>query len=78
MKIIKLSLFTLWILMASSHADDQNKPLKPKRVHTIANQKEAEDLQKTAGFGKSEPEIRMMNLMMIEGSGMEGMDMSHK
>ena len=29
-----------------------------------------------SGFGDNEASVKMMNLMMVEGSGMEGMDMS--
>jgi hypothetical protein len=51
-----------------------NMPIiKPKRVFTVEN---PEELAAQAGFGKDAKEIEMMNQMMVEGSGMEGMDMS--
>lgn len=47
--------------------------LKPKRVFTVDD---PDKLQAQAGFAKDAKEVGMMNLMMVEGSGMEGMDMS--
>ncbi len=47
--------------------------LKPKRVFVV---EEPEKLQAEAGFAGQTHEVEMMNLMMIEGSPMEGMDMS--
>ena len=47
--------------------------LKPKRVFIVDD---PEKLQAEAGFGKDAREVGMMNEMMVEGSPMEGMDMS--
>jgi hypothetical protein len=47
--------------------------LKPKRVFIVDD---PEKLMAEAGFGKASREVDMMNEMMVEGSGMEGMDMS--
>ena len=47
--------------------------LSPKKVFTV---QEGQDLESQRGFGDQEPAVRMMNLMMVEGSGMEGMEMA--
>jgi hypothetical protein len=47
--------------------------LKPKRVFIVDD---PEKLQAEAGFAKDAREVEMMSLMMVEGSPMEGMDMS--
>jgi hypothetical protein len=47
--------------------------LKPKRVFIV---EDPEKLVAESGFGKDAREIDMMNQMMVEGSPMEGMDMS--
>ena len=46
--------------------------LKTKRVFTV---EDPEGLLKQAGFTKDAKDVEMMNQMMVEGSGMEGMDM---
>lgn len=46
--------------------------IQPKRVYTVTGK---DDLRAGQGFGDQEPMVKMMNLMMVEGSGMEGMDM---
>lgn len=43
-----------------------------KKTFTV---KGDEDFESTRGFGEQEPTVRMMNLMMVEGSGMDGMKM---
>lgn len=50
--------------------------LKSKRTFIIKSKVQGEDLKDQSGFGEKEPEVRMMNLMMVEGSGYEGMDMA--
>ena len=57
---------------ASSEGMTSMPTIQPKRVFTVT---EKDDLQGNQGFGDREPMIKMMNLMMVEGSGMEGMDM---
>jgi hypothetical protein len=47
-----------------------------KRTFTVPTVAAGQALLEERGFGEKEPEVRMMNLMMVEGSGMEGMDMS--
>jgi hypothetical protein len=46
--------------------------ISPKRTFQVTD---GQVLSEDAGFGKNEPQVKMMNLMMVEGSGMEGMDM---
>jgi hypothetical protein len=50
--------------------------LKESKSYTVPNKEAGEDLQDQRGFGDQEREVSMMNLMMVEGSGYEGMDMS--
>jgi hypothetical protein len=46
--------------------------INPKQVITVHGN---EDFDSQKGFGEQAPMVRMMNLMMVEGSGMEGMSM---
>jgi hypothetical protein len=46
---------------------------KESRVFNVTG---TENFKATQGFGRDEPKIKMMNLMMVGGSGYEGMDMS--
>lgn len=50
--------------------------IKPKKSYSVKTTDQGEELVEQRGFGDKEPEVRMMNLMMVEGSGYEGMDMS--
>ncbi len=80
---ISVMSFALLILSASSvlGASTQSMPslktIQPKKVFSVSSREEGEELQANRGFGDQEGEVRMMNLMMVEGSGYEGMDMSH-
>ena len=49
--------------------------IQPKKSYTVKNADQGDELLDKRGFGDEEPRVRMMNLMMVEGSGMEGMDM---
>ena len=49
--------------------------IQPKKTYTVKDQQAGEDLLDNRGYGDQESSVRMMNLMMVEGSGMEGMDM---
>jgi hypothetical protein len=64
------------IFSASAFGTEQGMPsmplIKEKRVFTVSPK---DDLQSEQGFGDQEPMVKMMNLMMVEGSGMEGMSM---
>jgi hypothetical protein len=79
MKIITLSfLFALLISLSGNQlfAGTEGMPgmpvLQPKKSEVI---KDGSKLETSKGFGDHAPEVRMMNLMMVEGSGMEGMAM---
>lgn len=50
--------------------------IKPVKTYSISSSEQGEALVEQRGFGDKEPEVRMMNLMMVEGSGFEGMDMN--
>ena len=76
---MKLKLFFVLLLTfaasfnsAASESMPSMPKLAPKKVYTI---KDNENLESQQGFGDKEQEVRMMNLMMVEGSGYEGMDM---
>ncbi|MBC7386915.1 MAG: FixH family protein [Cryobacterium sp.] len=48
----------------------------PSKTYTVPSKEAGESLVEARGFGDQEPSVRMMNLMMVEGSGFEGMDMA--
>ena len=77
---MRLTLFILVILPLSAQAGTESMPgmpvLAPSRSYTVPTREAGEELQSKRGFGDKELEIRMMNLMMVGGSGVEGMDMS--
>ncbi len=50
--------------------------IQAKRTFIVPNQEAGEELLKQRGYGDQEPMVRMMNLMMVGGSGYEGMDMA--
>ncbi len=50
--------------------------ISAKKTYTVQSTDDGESLQDQRGFGDQEGMVRMMNLMMVEGSGMEGMDMT--
>ncbi len=70
------------ILATSTHAlaaeegMTQMPKIKPKSSYSVQSNEKGEDLLDNRGFGEKEPMVRMMNLMMVEGSGVEGMDMN--
>lgn len=76
-------LITLPLLYAlggtSLWAMDEGMPNMPKlsskKVSTVPSTEAGETLVEQRGFGDEEPKVRMMNLMMVGGSGYEGMDM---
>jgi hypothetical protein len=75
-----------WILLAALvfpfrlHAAEDGMvsmpKIQPKRTITVKTADEGESLQEDRGFGEKDAEVSMMNLMMVEGSGYEGMDMN--
>lgn len=84
MKNFRLSvlIFSIVSLLSASpvaKANSEGMPsmplIKPSRTLTVGHE---DDLDSQKGFGDQEPMVRMMNLMMVEGSGMEGMSMDMK
>lgn len=61
---------------AAEEGMTQMPKIKPKSIYSIQSNEKGEDLLDNRGFGDKEPMVRMMNLMMVESSGVEGMDMS--
>lgn len=80
MKTIFLT-FAVQVFLASlpAFAMEDGMPnmprIEPKRTYTIKSADEGETVQDDRGFGEKDSEVSMMNLMMVEGSGYEGMDM---
>ena len=46
-----------------------------KKIYIVPTKEQGEKLLEDRGYGDQEPNVRMMNLMMVGGSGMEGMSM---
>ncbi len=77
-----LKLITISFLLASTsipttlHAGTEGMKdlpqIKSGQIHTVDG---SEDFESEKGFGDQEPMVKMMNLMMVEGSGYEGMTM---
>lgn len=69
--------FAILLLTMTAVAGSEGMPsmpiLKPKKIFKIEN---TEELESQKGFGNEAPMVNMVNLMMVEGSGMEGMDMA--
>ena len=65
-----------YLVSADSEGMKQMPKITPKKIYTVKSKANGEDILDSRGFGDKEPEVRMMNLMMVEGSGVEGMDMS--
>jgi hypothetical protein len=75
-KVNILILALLTFSSVSTYAESEGMPsmplIQPKRTFVVSS---TDDLQSQQGFGDKEPEVKMQNLMMVEGSGMEGMNM---
>jgi hypothetical protein len=62
--------------LAPAHGGTEGMVSMPKIVEKKTRTVEANDAADSEkGFGAEAPMVRMMNLMMVEGSGMEGMKM---
>jgi hypothetical protein len=65
----------------SSQAAEEGMPrmprIAPKNSYTVRSVDQGKSLLEQRGFGDQEPMVRMMNLMMVGGSGYEGMDMQN-
>lgn len=78
MVAIPILVFLLSTVSSASAGTEQMMAmpiLKETRSYAVPSTQAGEDLLDQRGFGDKEPEVRMMNLMMVEGSGYEGMDM---
>lgn len=79
-QFLTFALVTL-VISAYAHAGTESMKemplIQPKTTVTVSSKEAGEDLNDQRGFGDREPSVRMMNLMMVEGSGAEGMDMSN-
>ncbi len=74
--LLLVSLVLLKIPVQAASEGMSNMPtIQPKKVYRIKSAEEGEQLQEQRGYGDQEPMVRMMNLMMVGGSGYEGMDM---
>lgn len=62
--------------LAGTEGMPQMPTIHPKRTVTVSSQEQGDALQEDRGFGDRERGVAMMNLMMVEGSGYEGMDMA--
>jgi hypothetical protein len=61
-----------------AHAGTEGMASMPKIVEKKTRTVETDDaVDSEKGFGAEAPMVRMMNLMMVEGSGMEGMKMGN-
>lgn len=67
------------VAISTAQASEEGMAAMPtiaaKKSYPVPTTEAGETLLEQRGFGDEEPEVRMMNLMMVEGSGMEGMDM---
>lgn len=80
MSLFKFSFgFALVLTQSMAWAGNDGMPnmpqIQPKKSFAVQSADQGEELLDNRGFGDQEPMVRMMNLMMVEGSGMEGMDM---
>jgi hypothetical protein len=77
---MRFGLFLLsFALCGSAFAGTEGMPNMPKilekKTFSVATAEAGEELREQRGFGDKEPEVSMMNLMMVGGSGYEGMEM---
>jgi hypothetical protein len=77
---MKFGLFLLsFALCRSAFAGTEGMPNMPKilekKTFSVATAEAGKELREQRGFGDKEPEVSMMNLMMVGGSGYEGMEM---
>jgi hypothetical protein len=49
--------------------------IQATKSYTVPSNEAGEELVQKRGYGDQEPMVKMMNLMMVEGSGIEGMSM---
>ncbi|MBC7386161.1 MAG: FixH family protein [Cryobacterium sp.] len=70
---------TLPALVPVAYADEERMPnmpiIHPKKIYSVPSEAAGADLLEQRGYGDKEQAVKMMNLMMVEGSGYVGMDM---
>ncbi len=80
MKRVPFSAICFLSLSIGAWAVEESMPgmprIVPKRTYKVETVEQGESLLEERGYGDQEPIVRMMNLMMVGGSGYEGMDMS--
>jgi hypothetical protein len=80
MKTHIFSFMTVTLLSTAAWGMEEGMPkmprIQPKKTYTIPTKEAGEDLLEQRGYGDQESSVRMMNLMMVGGSGSEGMDMA--
>lgn len=80
-KVRTLGLISAFALPMALWAAEEGMPsmpkIAPKKTYKIGSVQQGETLLEQRGYGDQEPAVRMMNLMMVGGSGYEGMDMEH-
>lgn len=74
--LVILFLTQISFALASGESMPEMPRIKPTKTFTIKSSEQGNKLLEERGFGDQEPAVRMMNLMMVGGSGYEGMDMS--
>jgi hypothetical protein len=70
-----LCVVTSSLVQAGTEGMKEMPMIQPKKSYSVPTKEAGEELDAQRGYGDQEPMVRMMNLMMVEGSGMEGMDM---
>lgn len=80
MKLIFIFFLAANLLTTRGWTGEEGMPkmplIQPKKTFIVPTQEAGEDLLEQRGYGDQEPMVRMMNLMMVGGSGYEGMDMA--
>lgn len=80
MKRVPFTAICILSLSLSASAAEDAMPgmprIAPKRTFKVETVEQGKTLLEERGYGDQEPMVRMMNLMMVGGSGYEGMDMS--
>src|SRR4051812_4447332 len=79
MKLNLIFFLAITLLTTRAWSGEEGMPkmplIQPKKTFTVSTQEAGENLLEQRGYGDQEPMVRMMNLMMVGGSGYEGMDM---
>ncbi|MFL5814942.1 MAG: FixH family protein [Bdellovibrionia bacterium] len=80
-RIIIGAIAGLGLISMTAHSAEEGMPrmpkIAPKKSYTVQSIEQGKTLLEERGYGDQEPMVRMMNLMMVGGSGYEGMDMQN-